>query len=103
MMLDELEVMLAHLRFWFQFLTGMAQVSLSVDLTFFHTSVSFSVSETFGGWSSSSDEILMHGPATAQLHGTSPGAARNPFAPVPGFLTAVQSSDWTTYCGAFAS
>lgn len=87
--------------------TGTAQVSLSVDLTFFHTSVSFSVSETFSGGapaSGTSTEIYVQGPAASQLPGGAvftPG--RNPFVPANGFLTAVSQDNWNTYCGAFAA
>jgi hypothetical protein len=87
--------------------TGQAQVSLSVDVTFFHTSVSFSVSQTFSGGASASNpstEIFVGGSAASQLPGSAsfePG--RNPFVPADGFLTAVNQNDWNTYCGAFAA
>jgi hypothetical protein len=87
--------------------TGTAQVSLSVDVTFFHTSVSFSVSETFSGGASTSGtstEIYVQGTTTSQLPGGAIfGPARNPFLPVSGFLTAVARGDWNDYCGAFAA
>jgi hypothetical protein len=75
--------------------TGSAQVTLSVDVLFFHTSVSFSISQTFSGSGGSSPEIHAVG---------LPSAVRNPFAPVPGFLAAVpQQQDWDNYWEAFAA
>jgi len=85
--------------------TGSADVTLSVDVLVFHGSVSFSVSESFGGSAPSQDatQMLVRTMPLAANSPIKPTPARNPFAAAPGFLSAVQQSDWETYCAAFAA
>jgi hypothetical protein len=73
-------------------LTGTATMTVSVSIAFFSVSVGITVQKSFGGGGTSGSSL--HGASDPEL------AAVTTYAPT--FANQMSSSDWTTYCDAFA-